>query len=146
MRQSWDQYFLDLAQDVATRATCNRLHVGCVIVRDKRIIATGYNGAISGHQHCDDVGHLLVEGHCKRTIHAEMNALLQCSKYGIATDGAIAYITHYPCQDCMKMLNQAGIKRVIYLHHYKNELSPLFTDGMIVEQFIKTLEEKAISE
>jgi dCMP deaminase len=135
MRQSWDRYFLDLAEDVSTRATCDRLHVGCVLVRDKRIIATGYNGAISGQAHCDEVGHLLVDGHCKRTIHAELNALLQCSKYGISTNDTTAYITHYPCQDCMKMLNQAGVKRVVYLHHYKNELSSLFTEGMEVIHF-----------
>jgi dCMP deaminase len=135
MRQSWDEYFLELAQVASTRATCNRLHVGCILVRDKRIIATGYNGAISAHDHCDEVGHLMIEGHCKRTIHAEVNAVLQCAKYGIATEGATAYITHYPCQDCMKLLNQAGIKRVVYLTYYPNEHSPHFTEGMIVEQF-----------
>jgi dCMP deaminase len=132
MRKPWNDYFMDMAEMASTRATCDRLHVGCVLVKDNRVIATGYNGSISTHDHCDDVGHLMYEGGCKRTIHAEMNALLQCAKYGVATDGAIAYVTHYPCPDCMKALNQAGIRKVYYKHHYSHRYENNFHEGMEV--------------
>ncbi len=127
MRTDWNTYFMEIANAVKTRSTCERLNVGCVLTKDNRIIATGYNGSISGHPHCDEdgIGHLMYENGCKRTIHAELNALLQCAKNGVATNGATAYVTHYPCPDCMKSLNQAGIKKVYYNeyypHRYRNE-------------------------
>jgi dCMP deaminase len=120
MRKPWDKYFSDIAQMVSERATCTRLHVGCVLVKDKRIISTGYNGSISGDEHCEDVGCYVVDGHCIRTIHAERNALAQCARHGIATDGATAYITHFPCLDCAKMLIQAGVKRIVYGQSYRD--------------------------
>lgn len=90
MRKSWNEYFMDLALNVATRSTCDRAFVGCVLVNsDNRIVSTGYNGAISGNPHCDEVGHTLRDGHCIATIHAEMNALLYCAKEGIAVKGCI---------------------------------------------------------
>jgi len=123
---------MEIAEMAATRATCDRLHVGCVLVKNHRIIATGYNGSISGHDHCEDIGHLMHENGCKRTIHAEMNALLQCAKHGIATEGATAYVTHYPCPDCMKSLNQAGIQTIYYKHYYPHRYENNFHEGMEV--------------
>lgn len=135
MRKTWDSYFMDLAEKVAEdRPTCDRLHVGALLVKDNRIIATGFNGSISGHSHCDDEGHLMYENGCKRTIHAEMNAILQCAKEGIPTKGATAYVTHYPCPDCMKHLNQSGVKRVVYKEHYSHRYENNFNDGMTIER------------
>ncbi len=119
MRKPWDHYFMDMAKMVATRATCNRLRVGALIVRDKRTIASGYNGSVSGDVHCIDVGCKVVDGHCIRTIHAESNAILQCAKFGVSTDGAVLYVTHFPCLNCCKQIIQAGIKQVIYEEDYR---------------------------
>lgn len=105
---------------LAMRSTCTRLMVGATIVRDRRIIAGGYNGSISGGAHCTEVGCYVVDNHCIRTIHAEMNALLQCAKFGVATEGAEMYVTHFPCVHCTKALIQAGIKKVYYAEDYKN--------------------------
>ncbi len=114
MRKPWDLYFMDMAKLVATRATCNRQQVGAVIVRDKRTIASGYNGSVAGDVHCTDVGCKIVDGHCIRTIHAESNAILQCAKFGVSTAGADLYVTHFPCLSCTKQIIQAGIRKVIY--------------------------------
>ena len=120
MRKSWNEYFMDLALNVATRSTCDRAFVGCVLVNsDNRIVSTGYNGAISGNPHCDEVGHTLRDGHCIATIHAEMNALLYCAKEGIAVKGCIWYVTHFPCLNCTKSLIQAGISKIYYHEAYR---------------------------
>lgn len=120
MRQSWNEYFMQLAEKVATRSTCDRAHVGAVIVNnDHRIVATGYNGSISGNPHCDDVGHVLRDGHCIATIHAEENALLYCAKEGIPVKGCTIYITHFPCLNCTKSIIQAGITKVYYKEDYR---------------------------
>ncbi|KKI88546.1 competence protein ComE [Bacillus sp. SA1-12] len=119
-RISWDQYFMSQSHLLALRSTCTRLAVGATIVRDKRIIAGGYNGSIAGGVHCSDEGCYVIDNHCVRTIHAEMNALLQCAKFGVPTDGAEIYVTHYPCLQCCKALIQAGIKTVYYAIDYKN--------------------------
>ena len=103
------------------KITCERLSVGAILVRDKRVIAGGYNGAVSGDDHCIDVGCYVVDGHCLRTIHAEMNAVLQCSKFGIPTDGAEIYVTDFPCLQCTKSLLQAGIKKIYYMRNYHND-------------------------
>lgn len=121
MRKSWDEYFMDIAKAVSTRATCDRKHVGCVLVKDKYIIATGYNGSVSGLPHCDEVGHMMVNGHCERTSHAEANAIVQAAKHGVSTDGATAYITASPCWHCFKLLASAGIKRIVYGEFYRDE-------------------------
>lgn len=105
---------------LASRSTCERLSVGAVIVRDKRIIAGGYNGSVAGDDHCIDVGCYLEDGHCVRTIHAEMNAILQCAKFGESTDNAEIYVTDFPCLQCTKMLLQAGITKINYLRNYHN--------------------------
>jgi len=117
-RPSWDTYFLKLAMLVSERSTCPRMHCGCVLVRDKRILSTGYNGSIPGDDHCQDVGCLIVENHCIRTIHAEMNAIIQCSIHGISTKGATAYVTNMPCTNCAKTLIGAGINEVVIFSDY----------------------------
>lgn len=118
-RASWDDYFLRLATDAATRATCDRLHVGTVLVRDKMVVATGYNGSLRGQPHCDDVGHLVINGSCQRTVHAEANAIAQAARNGARVDGATAYVTHSPCLGCFKLLANAGIARIVYREAYK---------------------------
>src|SRR5690554_4901845 len=99
-RIPWDQYFLSQSLVLSLRSTCERLMVGAVIVRNKRVIAGGYNGSVSGEDHCIDVGCYLEEGRCVRTVHAEMNAILQCAKFGVQTDDAEIYVTHFPCLKC----------------------------------------------
>lgn len=120
-RMPWDQYFMAQAVLSSLRSTCPRATVGAAIVRDRRVIASGYNGSVSGDGHCIDVGCYLVDGHCLRTIHAEMNAILQCAKFGAATEGAAIYVTHFPCLQCTKMLIQAGIKTINYLKDYHDD-------------------------
>lgn len=117
----WDQYFMLQAALLASRSTCTRLSVGAVLVRDKRVIAGGYNGSVSGDDHCIDKGCYMRDGHCVRTIHAEMNAMLQCARFGVSTDGASIYVTDFPCLQCTKSLLQAGIKQINYLRNYHND-------------------------
>lgn len=132
-RISWDQYFMAQSHLLALRSTCERLAVGATIVRDKRIIAGGYNGSVSGSVHCIDEGCYVIDGHCVRTIHAEMNALLQCAKFGVPTEGSEVYVTHFPCIHCCKALIQAGIKSVYYAKDYKNHpyAEELFRDANV---------------
>lgn len=125
-RPAWDNYFLKLAMLVSERATCPRMHCGCVLVKDKQILSTGYNGSIPGLPHCDDVGCLIVENHCVRTLHAEMNAILQCSSHGISTQGATAYVTNMPCTNCSKALIGAGIREVVIFSDYHDTLAEDF--------------------
>ncbi|HJV17344.1 MAG TPA: ComE operon protein 2 [Bacillales bacterium] len=120
-RISWDQYFIAQSHLLALRSTCTRLSVGATIVRDKRIIAGGYNGSIAGGDHCIDKGCYVIDHHCVRTIHAEMNAILQCAKFGVPSAGAEIYVTHFPCLQCCKAIIQAGIKTVYYAEDYKNQ-------------------------
>jgi dCMP deaminase len=134
-RPSWDEYFMANAQLISSRSTCDRLYVGCVIVKENHIVGEGYNGSIAGHPHCSEIGHLMYEKGCKRTIHAEKNALNMCAKLGIPTEGATAYVTHYPCPDCMKELNQAGIKNVIYGSFYQHRYENDFDQGMTLREF-----------
>jgi len=120
-RIPWNQYFMGQSVLLSLRSTCSRLEVGATIVRDNRIIAGGYNGSVSGDVHCIDGACYVLSGHCVRTIHAEMNAILQCAKFGIATDSAEIYVTHFPCLNCLKMILQAGIKKIYYLADYNND-------------------------
>lgn len=117
-RDSWDRYFMDIARQVATRATCDRRHVGAVLVRDRTILATGYNGSMRGAEHCDDVGHLLENGHCVRTVHAEANAIAQAAKHGARIDGATCYVNICPCPSCFKLLANSGVARVVFAELY----------------------------
>lgn len=139
-RRSWEEYFLLMSQLVATRSTCPRRSVGAVLVRDHRVIATGYNGSPAGQPHCLDVGCLLENGHCVRTIHAEENALLQCARYGIATAGVDLYCTDLPCRFCARSLTQAGIRSVHYVNDYESpETHMLFAANGIAVIQAKTL-------
>ena len=126
-RPTWDEYFLQIMDMVGTRATCDRGRSGCVIVRDKRIVTTGYVGSPIGMPHCDEVGHEMhdvvhedgtVSKHCVRTIHAEQNAIAQAARIGISLDGATIYARMTPCYTCAKMLVNAGIKRVVAREDY----------------------------
>ncbi|CAM3105509.1 ComE operon protein 2 [Sporolactobacillus spathodeae] len=144
-RLSWDQYFMAQSHLLATRSTCTRLVVGATIVRDKRIIAGGYNGSISGGTHCVDDGCYVKDGHCVRTIHAEMNAILQCAKFGEPTDHSEIYVTHYPCLQCCKAIIQAGIQTVYYANDYKNDAYAAELYQMAGVQVKKVPLEKGIS-
>lgn len=120
-RKSWNEYFLKIAQQVASRGTCNRKQVGAVVVRNKAILATGYNGSIRGDIHCDDVGHLMENGHCVRTIHAEQNAIICAAREGISIDGSEIFITCSPCWICFKMLANAGINKITFGEFYRDD-------------------------
>lgn len=119
-RPGWDRYFMEIAKVVATRATCNRKHIGAVIVKDKVILSTGYNGSPRGMDHCDDIGHELVEGHCVRTVHAEANAVAQAAKNGVSINESTLYTTASTCYDCFKLIVNAGIKKVVYGEFYSS--------------------------
>lgn len=136
-RIDWKQYFIATSFLLSSRSTCTRLAVGATIVRDKRIIAGGYNGSIAGGEHCIDKGCYVVDGHCVRTIHAEMNAILQCAKFGVATEGAEIYVTHFPCLPCTKSIIQAGIRKIYFAEDYNNNpfaQELLQEAGVIVEK------------
>ncbi len=120
-RPSWDDYFMAVAKIVATRSTCDRLRAGAVLVKSNRIISTGYNGSPPGLPHCDDVGHMMEEGHCVRTIHGEHNSILQAAMMpGASTEGATLYTKYIPCIHCCKYVVAVGIKRVVYSKIYRN--------------------------
>ncbi|MFH0820742.1 MAG: cytidine/deoxycytidylate deaminase family protein [Candidatus Peregrinibacteria bacterium] len=120
-RPSKDEYFMELARTVGTRSTCPKAQVGAVLVKDGSIISTGYNGAPMGEKHCDEVGHNeSPDGHCQRAVHAELNAVLQAAKHGNATNGSTLYITHFPCNNCLKAIRNAGIVDIVYEVPYKN--------------------------
>jgi dCMP deaminase len=112
---------MNIANEVATRSTCDRKHVGAVIVRDKTILSTGYNGSIRGLPHCDEVGHEMENDHCIRTIHAEANAIVQAARNGVQIDNTEIFITASPCYDCFKMIANAGIKIIYYGEFYREE-------------------------
>ncbi|PTL85427.1 cytidine/deoxycytidylate deaminase family protein [Vitiosangium sp. GDMCC 1.1324] len=124
-RSSWDQYFMDIAHQVASRATCDRRHVGALLVRDRTILSTGYNGSIRGLPHCDDVGHLMENGHCVATVHAEANAIIQAAKNGVRIDSerdnpTTLYTTASPCWPCFKLIANAGVRRIVYGEFYRD--------------------------
>ena len=112
---------MQIAAVVASRATCDRKHVGALLVRDRIILSTGYNGSIRGMPHCDDVGHIMENGHCVATIHAEANAILQAARNGVRIEGADMYTTASPCWPCFKLIANAGIRRVIFGEFYRDE-------------------------
>jgi dCMP deaminase len=131
VRPSWDDYFAEIARKVATRSTCLRRHVGAVAVRDRRILATGYNGAPRGLPHCDEVGCLreklgIPSGQRQeicRGLHAEQNAIIQAALHGVSIDGSTIYVTNQPCITCAKMIINAGIVRVVCDDSYPDEFS-----------------------
>jgi dCMP deaminase len=125
-RIGWDEYFLKIAMLVSERATCPRMHCGAVFVRNKRILTTGYNGSPPGFPHCDDEGCLVVENHCQRTIHAELNAVIQAAQHGVSLHGATLYATNMACTTCAKMVIGAGIERVVVFTHFHDTLASQF--------------------
>lgn len=123
-RPSWDAYFMQLARIVSERSTCDRKHVGAVIVRDRRILSTGYNGSLPGAYHCDEIGHDLVEladgsKNCVRTVHAEVNAVTQAAQFGLSVKGAAIYTNTFPCWNCFKTILAAGLKNIFYADGYR---------------------------
>lgn len=140
-RPSWDQYFITITRQVAERSTCLRAKVGAVIVRDRSILATGYNGSPAGLPHCLDAGCLIyesrtpdgeIEQNCYRTIHAEINAITQAARNGSAIQDAVIYVTHTPCIHCMKVLINTGIRTVYYDRPYKlNTIAELLSYAKI---------------
>ncbi|HZK57031.1 MAG TPA: cytidine/deoxycytidylate deaminase family protein [Clostridia bacterium] len=145
MRPSWDEYFMEIAEVVKTRSTCLRRQVGAVIVKDKQILSTGYNGAPSGLKHCEETGCLRQqlgvpsgEKHelC-RGLHAEQNAIIQASLHGVKIEGATIYVTIQPCVVCAKMIINSGIKRLVYKGNYPDKLSAqmLEESGITVQKF-----------
>jgi dCMP deaminase len=119
-RPDWDDYFMSMAYMAAERSTCDRLRAGSILVKDRRIIGSGYNGSPPGMEHCDDVGHLMHEGHCIRTLHGEENTLLQAAKLGIPTEGSTIYTTFSPCYHCLKKLIAAGVRRIVGANMYRD--------------------------
>jgi dCMP deaminase len=111
---------MNIAREVATRSTSDRKHVGAVIVRDKSILATGYNGSIRGLPHCDEDGHLIEDGHCIRTVHAEANAIVQAARHGVRIDEAGIYVTASPCWGCFRLIANAGIVRISFGEFYRD--------------------------
>lgn len=120
-RVSWHEYFMGIARVVATRSTCDRKNVGAVIVRDRTILSTGYNGSIRGMPHCDEAGHMMENGHCVATIHAETNSILQAAKNGVRIDEAEIYTTASPCWNCFKMIANSGIRTIYYGEFYSDD-------------------------
>ncbi|MCD6265893.1 MAG: cytidine/deoxycytidylate deaminase family protein [Deltaproteobacteria bacterium] len=140
-RPSWPEYFMSIAKLVATRSTCLRRNVGAVLVRDKKILATGYNGAPTGIRHCEETGCLREKLNVKpgerhelcRGLHAEQNVIIQSAYYGVATKGTTLYSTHKPCIICSKMLINAGVEKIFYLEGYPDTLA----DEMLAEANIE---------
>ena len=116
-RPSWQEYFKKIVSVTATRSPCKRLQVGCLLVKDNRIISQGYNGFLPGCPHES----IIVNDHEQATLHAEQNAVTDCAKRGVSCEGCDAYITHYPCLHCMKILSACGIKNIFYINDYKND-------------------------
>jgi len=119
-RVNWNEYFMNIAEQVATRSTCSRKHVGAVIVRDKTILSTGYNGSLRGAPHCDDIGHDIDNDHCVRTVHAEANAVAQAAKHGVRIDESEIYVTASPCLTCFKLIANCGIRKIYYKEFYRD--------------------------
>lgn len=129
-RPDWNDYFKEIVQITAKRSPCDRLHVGCLFVKDNRIISQGYNGFLPGCEHKS----IIRDDHEQATIHAEQNCIADCSKRGVSSEGCIAYITHYPCIICCRLLLASGIKSIKYINNYKNdELVEYFCKNMNIE-------------
>ena len=155
-RPSWDEYFMGIAWQVASRSTCMRRHIGAVLVKDKRILATGYNGVPAGLAHCEEVGCLREQRQIPsgehhelcRGIHAEQNAVIQAAKHGIAMDGATAYCTHQPCVLCAKILLNAGVVDIVFRDAYPDPLSEqlLGEAGVVPRRWVASADAEAGAE
>jgi dCMP deaminase len=146
-RPSWDEYFMELTRAVAQRATCDRGRSGCVIVRDRQLLVTGYVGSPKNLPHCDEVGHLMkkmiheddrITEHCVRTVHAEQNAICQAARQGIALDGSTLYCKMTPCRVCAMLIINCGIKRVVceFKYHAGTESEKMFADAGVQLDFV----------
>lgn len=153
IRPSWDEYFLNLVDVVGQRSTCDRGRPGCILVKDRRVLTTGYAGSPIGQPHCDDAGHEMQKAvnddgttseHCIRTLHAEVNAIAQAAKCGISIDGATLYIKFSPCYNCAKMLINAGIKRVVskVKYHASDKSAKIFKKAKVKLELIENKVEK----
>lgn len=152
-RPTWDQYFMEIANTVATRATCDRGRSGCVIARDKQILVTGYVGSPRGLPHCDEVGHLMkkvyhedgrITQHCMRTVHAEQNAICQAARLGIPLQGATIYCRMTPCRTCAMLIINCGISRVVCerKYHDSQESEEMFRlSGLTLEYVYNEVQE-----
>jgi len=147
IRPTWDEYFMEVANTIAKRATCDRGRSGCVIARNKQILVTGYVGSPRGLPHCDEVGHLFkktihedgsVTNHCVRTVHAEQNAICQAARLGIALEGATLYCRMTPCRTCAMLIINCGIERVVceYRYHAGSESEQMFADAGVKLDFV----------
>ena len=132
-RASWDEYFMNIARVVSSRSTCERKFVGAVIVRDKTILSTGYNGSIRGMPHCAEVGHMMENDHCVATIHAEANAIIQAARTGVRIEGGTVYVTASPCWGCFKMIANAGCTRIVFGEFYRDERIFKFATALGIE-------------
>ena len=137
-RSSWDEYFISLAFLISTRSSCNRLHVGCILVKNNRVISSGYNGFLSKLPHISCIR----DNHEIGTVHAEQNALADCARRGVNAENSIAYITHYPCINCCKILLSGGISEIKYYHDYKNDefVSKLLSESNVLVTKLKKIE------
>jgi dCMP deaminase len=133
---------MNLAVQAATRSTCPRMHVGAIIVRDKTILSTGYNGSIRGAPHCTEVGCLIENDHCVRTVHAEANALVQAACHGIRLEGAQIYVTASPCFTCFKLIVNAGIRSITYGEFYRDDKVMRFANELGIEMIHLGLDEE----
>ena len=135
-RPTWDEYFVTILEAAASRATCDRGRAACVITREHDLLVTGYVGSPAGFQHCDDVGHKMVNGHCVRTVHAEQNALAAAARRGVALAGGTAYCSMTPCRICAMLLISAGVTRVVAVSSYQNRegLDMLLMAGVTFQQ------------
>ena len=124
---SWEEYFMSTALLLSCRSSCNRLHVGCVLVKNNRIISAGYNGFLPGAPHES----IIVNNHEIATVHAEQNAISDCASRGVSVKDATVYITHFPCINCAKILAASGIKEIVYLNNYKNDNNVLTLLGNV---------------
>ena len=132
-RLSWDEYFMALAYQASTRSTCDRKFVGAVIVRDKTILSTGYNGSIRGLPHCSEVGHMMEDGHCVATVHAEANAIIQAAKNGVTISGATIYTTASPCWGCFRLIANSGIVKIAFGEFYRDNRIYEFSSRLGIE-------------
>lgn len=138
LRISKDDYFLKMADVVAERSTCNRKKIGSVLVRDGMVLSTGYNGAPRGLDHCTDENCLVENGHCARTVHSEVNAVLQAAYHGTATEGSTLYTQFLPCPNCSKVLINSGISKIIYTGYY-DAYDNNYTKGLLKKAKVKIL-------
>jgi dCMP deaminase len=135
LRADWDHYFMAIAQQVSTRATCKRKSVGAILVIDRTIISTGYNGSVKGMAHCTDVGCMMEDGHCVRSVHAEANAIIQAAKNGVRINGTTIYTTASPCWNCFKLIVNSGVTKIIFGELYRDERITQFAKEAGVELF-----------